>query len=275
MVCGAGYVWNEASRLCSPCPAGYIAPYAAMAECEACPKGSYGASAGQVECEPCPEHSWTSIQAATGVGDCACQLGFVGIGAGCEPCPTGASCPGGTVIRAEKGWCQNDEVSSSVLPTYEHCCDPDECPGGAGAKCDDSVALLGAGNDCAVRYLSWDTINQVSLSAGTWASIGAILGMSLVIMLVLGFLFGHKLAKMKYQQLKPGPPTGRAKIGVDAESPVPGTALAPTMMAVEAPVEAAPPSWLPTPDGRRDNDIFTPRAAPAAADGTRQDRSRR
>ena len=69
---------------------------------------------------------------------------------------------GGNLVRARSGWCEGPSLvnGSSSIPTYKHCCTPANCPGGVAATCDSTVPTVGD-DDCAVRTISWDTLNQV------------------------------------------------------------------------------------------------------------------
>ena len=265
-VCAAGYTWNEVSSLCEACPAGYYAAYPNLPKCESCPKGFYSDDAAATACAVCPTYATTPQQGAQSLDECTCQRGYVGLDNHCDPCPQGATCPGGNVLRAADGWCQDVDAATGMLPSFAHCCESDDCPGGAGATCDDSVALVGDGNDCAVRYLSWDTINQVSLSVGTWCSFVAIGLLLFTISLLSGGIMGWRLARGRFkakidpsgeaQPLAAAPPD---HAGQQQQPPYAHDPVCALMAPPSAPqYEADKDSWAATPESAMPQPTLVP-----------------
>ena len=137
-VCTAGYLWNEVSASCEPCPAGSYSEIANAPSCKACPLGTYADSPGQTACSGCPTAATTVSEGSYLAAACTCQTGYFGFDNLCIVCPTGAECPGGNLVRAKSGWCEGPAVvnGSVSVPTFRHCCEPSNCPGGVSAGCD-------------------------------------------------------------------------------------------------------------------------------------------
>lgn len=161
-VCDMGYYWDEGSALCAPCHAGYYNPHRNGGACLACPLGTYASAVGQNACTPCPAYATTPTIAALALSQCGCSQGYYGYNNMCVLCPDGAICPGNDQIRARDGWCQeaNEDAPVGSLPSFSHCCQPEECPGGASAACDDSVRRVGDTDDaCSITVVSFALIS--------------------------------------------------------------------------------------------------------------------
>jgi len=200
-VCSAGYLWNEVSASCEPCPAGSYSEIANAPSCQPCPLGTYAATTGQTACTACPTAATTVSPGAYLPAACTCMAGHFGWDNMCIVCPTGGECPGGNLVRAKSGWCEGAALvnGSSSIPTYKHCCNPDNCPGGIAAACDPSVPTV-EGDDCAVRTLSWDSLGQVSLTTGTAVTLSLLVLLLLLLAFCGGILFGIRRMLQKYLQ---------------------------------------------------------------------------
>lgn len=196
-VCKTGYTWNEYLSSCEPCALGSYAPSPDSVRCFPCPYGSYADATGAVACNACPTSATTPVLGATSIGQCSCQPGYYATATGtalsCAVCKEGGDCSaGGTTIRARAGWCESPGAVSAATIIFKHCCDVTKCPGGQSALCDASVGVIGGADSCRVAYLSWDTIDKLSFTAGTWASFAALLVLLLLLATFAGIGMGYR-----------------------------------------------------------------------------------
>ena len=199
-VCEPGTTWDAVSAACKPCPHGSFSSAPNAPSCTPCPAGQYAPNEGSTSCTACPQFATTPSQGSYLAEACICQPGYYALDSVCEVCAEGAECLGGNLMKARAGWCEvppTDEAGS--VASFLHCCRPEECTGGVGATCDASIATVGV-EDCAVRYLSWDTIHLVSLSDATWVTIGVILALLLTIFFCCGLALGWKRALKRFEK---------------------------------------------------------------------------
>ncbi|KAL3920998.1 MAG: hypothetical protein SGPRY_005054, partial [Prymnesium sp.] len=195
-VCAAGYLWNEVSASCEPCPAGSYAETSNSLRCKPCPRGSYSSVPGQLACTSCPTAATTVSPGASLPTACTCQSGHVGWDNACIVCPTGAECPGGNLLRALAGYCQYTGNGSTV-PAFKHCCTIASCPGGVQAACDSSVSTVEDDN-CAKRTVSWDSLGSVHMAPGTLTTLILLFLLSLMLAFFGGMLFAIRRMLRKY-----------------------------------------------------------------------------
>ena len=197
-VCARGHLYDAVSAGCSACPAGSYNNVANAAECLPCPAGFYAPFSGSTSCTQCPAYSTTSTQGSYQLEACICQPGYYGVDNACAVCAEGAECPGGNLMRARAGWCELTSADAGVASTFYHCCTPELCPGGVAAVCDNSMAKVGV-DDCAVRYLTWDTIHLVSISEATWITCLIMLLLLLLLCFCGGSAMGWRRAIRRFE----------------------------------------------------------------------------
>ena len=265
-VCEPGTTWDAVSAACKPCPHGSFSSAPNAPACTPCPAGQYAPNEGSTSCTACPQFATTPSQGSYLAEACICQPGYYALDSVCEVCAEGAECLGGNLMKARAGWCEvppTDEAGS--VASFLHCCRPEECTGGVGATCDASIATVGV-EDCAVRYLSWDTIHLVSLSDATWVTIGVILALLLTIFFCCGLALGWKRALKRFEkqiapQLAAGGSYGRLGVThTPVESLTPQLMPPPESNATESEYRGTPPPQRQDERGADSQYVWTPEA---------------
>merc|ERR1719231_1578427 len=104
-------------------------------------------------------------------------------------------------MSAASGWCQyagsSSVNASATVPQFRHCCEPESCVGGQAAYCDGSVATVGY-DDCSIRTISWDNLDKVRLTDGTWATTVALLALLLLLAFLVGLVVGIRRSAKKF-----------------------------------------------------------------------------
>jgi len=86
--CPLGQVTDEVnSRSCRPCPVGMAGGTVQRGTCSRCNAGYYADQPGLSKCSQCPSGS-TSVEGATSLNQCFCNIGWYGVPGYCHPCPT-------------------------------------------------------------------------------------------------------------------------------------------------------------------------------------------
>ena len=86
--CPLGQVTDDVnSALCRPCPVGMAGGTVQRGQCTRCNAGYYADRPGLSKCRQCPSGS-TSVEGATSVNQCFCNIGWYGVPGYCHPCPT-------------------------------------------------------------------------------------------------------------------------------------------------------------------------------------------
>ena len=109
--CDAGYYYDLATSVCTPCPTGTAEKFSGMrSSCTACPVGSFGPTEALLECVGCDEM----------------KVAYVPGLSRCEACPEGAICPEGKSVVVLPGFWRTDFDSFEL-----HVCPMGEtsCPG--------------------------------------------------------------------------------------------------------------------------------------------------
>jgi hypothetical protein len=134
--CQIGEAASSYDDPCVRCPAGEISTVRGALRCTKCDSFHWVNKTGQSECLPCPANTKINVIDRDRIELCECYEGYYSPlavnGVACIPCPSGASCAGGTAQpRALPGyWVESDDS-----PIFMFCDHPTACPGQTSAQC--------------------------------------------------------------------------------------------------------------------------------------------
>jgi hypothetical protein len=201
-VCAPGHSFNQFNNGCEPCPTGTYATAANAATCLPCPASTYADTPGSVSCTACAVYATTQTVAAISSTACSCQPGYVSNGAVgtrliCSICTEGGDCPGGGLMRALSGWCEDtDPLDPTVAATptaFSKCCIPEQCPGGSAALCNQYIGVVNSDSICSVAAVSWDSMSTLRFTTGTWVSLILLSFVLSALCILCGFICGFRL----------------------------------------------------------------------------------
>nr|CAG4719168.1 unnamed protein product [Naegleria fowleri] len=102
--CAAGFSAPDYINTCEACPLGTYKPLEGFFSCIQCEIGSYNNQTAQPKCVNCGAFKTTVSVGSSSIFDCDCEKGYYRrngsspVSADCWPCPTGATCPGGSTL---------------------------------------------------------------------------------------------------------------------------------------------------------------------------------